>query len=285
VPKLVESIAEVRREVAAARGSGLCIGLVPTMGALHEGHMRLIERCRDEAGYVVVTIFVNPTQFGPEEDLARYPRTLETDLAKCAGAGVDLVFAPSETTIYPRGRSATFVEVPGLSHVLDGAIRPGHFRGVATVVLALFEIVRPDLAVFGQKDYQQQLLIRHMVEDLHVPVDIVIEPTVREADGLALSSRNRYLSAQERAAATVLYRALRLAQETVAQGERDADRVRQILTQTISLEVVARLDYAEVADAKTLEPLARISPARPAVALVAARVGPTRLIDHAQLTE
>jgi pantoate--beta-alanine ligase len=285
VLKLVESIAEVRREVAAARGSGLRIGLTPTMGALHEGHMRLIERCRDEAGYVVVSIFVNPTQFGPGEDLTRYPRTLEADLAKCAGAGVNLVFAPSETTIYPRGRSATFVEVPGLSDVLEGAMRPGHFRGVASVVLALFEIVRPDLAVFGQKDYQQQLLIRRMVEDLHVPVDTVIEPTVREADGLALSSRNRYLSAEDRAAATVLYRSLRLAQEAVAEGERDADRVRQILSQTISLEMLATLDYAEVADAETLEPLARISPARAAVALVAARVGPTRLIDNARLTE
>jgi pantoate--beta-alanine ligase len=282
---LIESIAEVRRVVARARGSGLRIGLVPTMGALHEGHMRLIERCRQEAGYVVVTIFVNPTQFGPGEDLSRYPRTLETDLAKCEAAGVDLVFAPSDTTIYPRGRSATFVEVPGLSHVLEGAVRPGHFRGVASVVLALFEIVRPDLAVFGQKDYQQQLLIRRMVDDLHVPVDIVIEPTVREADGLAKSSRNRYLSAEERAAASVLHRALLLAQKAVAQGERDADRVRQILTQTISLEMLARLDYAEVADAETLEPLARISPARPAVALVAARVGPTRLIDNARLTE
>jgi pantoate--beta-alanine ligase len=283
--KFVESVAEVRREVARARGSGLRIGLVPTMGALHEGHLRLIERCRDEAGYVVVTIFVNPTQFGPGEDLARYPRTPETDLACCATAGVDLVFAPSEKTIYPRGGAATFVEVPGLSHVLEGAIRPEHFRGVASVVLALFEIVRPDLSVFGQKDYQQQLLIRRMVGDLHVPVDIVTEPTVREADGLAKSSRNRYLSSQERAAATVLYRALCLAQETVAQGERDADRVRQILTQTISLERLARLDYAEVADAETLEPMARISPTWPAVALVAARVGPTRLIDNALLME
>lgn len=282
---LVESIAEVRREVAAARSSGMRVGLVPTMGALHEGHMRLIERCRREAGYVVVTIFVNPTQFGPGEDLTRYPRTLEKDLAMCEAAGVDVVFAPNETTIYPRGRSATFVEVPGLSHVLEGAVRPGHFRGVTTVVLALFEIVHPDLAVFGQKDYQQQWLIRRMVEDLHVPVDIVIEPTVREADGLALSSRNRYLSAGERAAATVLHRALRLAQEAVRQGECDADRVRQILTQTILLEMLASLDYAEVADAETLDPLARISPARPAVALVAARVGPTRLIDNARLTE
>ena len=204
----VETVAAVRARGRPGTQAGLRVGLVPTMGALHEGHVRLIERCRAEAGFVVVSIFVNPTQFGPAEDLARYPRTLDDDLEKCARAGADLVFTPTEEIIYPRGRSATFVEVPGLSHVLEGAIRPGHFRGVATVVLALFEIVRPDLAVFGQKDYQQQLLIRRMVEDLHVPVEIVTEPTVREADGLAMSSRNRYLDAEERQAATVLSRAL-----------------------------------------------------------------------------
>ena len=225
----VASIVEVRNAVASARRLGQRVGLVPTMGALHQGHTRLIERCRDEAGFVVVSIFVNPTQFGPAEDLARYPRTLEADLRKCAASGADLVFVPTESTIYPRGRSATFVEVPGLSTVLEGASRPGHFRGVATVVLALFEIVRPDLAIFGQKDYQQQLLIRRMVEDLHVPVEIVTEPTVREPDGLAMSSRNRYLSPEERQAATVLYRGLQRAREAVAGGESDANRVRQIL--------------------------------------------------------
>jgi pantoate--beta-alanine ligase len=177
------------------------------------------------------------------------------------------------------------VEVPGLSQVLEGAVRPGHFRGVASVVLAFFEIVRPDLAVFGQKDYQQQLLIRRMVEDLHVAVEVITEPTVREPDGLALSSRNRYLNHEERTSALVLFRALKLAHEAVARGECDADRVRQILAQTISLERMARLDYAEVADADSLDPLARISPTRPAVALVAARVGATRLIDNMRLTE
>jgi pantoate--beta-alanine ligase len=281
----VETVEAVRGEVGRARRAGLRVGFVPTMGALHEGHARLVERCRAEAGFVVVSIFVNPTQFGPSEDLARYPRTLADDLEKCAGAGADLVFTPTEEIIYPRGRSATFVEVPGLSHVLEGAIRPGHFRGVATVVLALFEIVRPDLAVFGQKDYQQQLVIRRMVEDLHVPVEIVTEPTVREADGLAMSSRNRYLAAEERKAATVLSRALRRGREAVAAGERDADRVRQILDGTISLEESVSLEYVEVVDADTLEPLKTIDPGRPAVALVAARVGSTRLIDNTRLTE
>jgi pantoate--beta-alanine ligase len=281
----VESIKRLREAVAGARGSGRRVGFVPTMGALHEGHARLIERCGAEAGLVVVSIFVNPTQFGPAEDLARYPRTLEEDLRKCAAAGADLVFVPTETAIYPRGRSATFVEVPGLSHVLEGASRPSHFRGVSTVVLALFEIVRPDLAVFGQKDYQQQLVIRRMIEDLHVPVELVVAPTVREPDGLAMSSRNRYLDPAQRKAATVLFRALQHARDAVAAGERNANRVRQILDRTISLEALARLDYVEVADADSLEPLVEIEPVRRAVALVAARVGSTRLIDNLLLTE
>jgi pantoate--beta-alanine ligase len=255
------------------------------MGALHEGHARLIDRCRSEAGFVVVSIFLNPTQFGPTEDLDRYPSSIPADLLICADSGADLVFVPAETTIYPRGRSATFVEVPGLSHVLEGASRSGHFRGVATVVLALLEIVRPDLAIFGQKDFQQQLLIRRMIEDLHIPVELFIEPTVREPDGLAKSSRNRYLNDRERTAATVLHRALEGAQAAVARGERDADVVRQLLDRTISLERLARLDYAEVADSNSLEPLVKIEPARQAVALVAAWVGSTRLIDNALLLE
>jgi pantoate--beta-alanine ligase len=281
----VASIVEIRNAVATARRIGQRVGFVPTMGALHQGHTRLIERCREETDFVVVSIFVNPTQFGPTEDLARYPRTLEADLRACDHSGADLIFVPSEATIYPRGRSATFVEVPGLSTVLEGAIRPGHFRGVATVVLALFEIVSPDLAIFGQKDYQQQLLIRRMVEDLHVPIEILTEPTVRESDGLAMSSRNRYLNPAERQAATVLYRGLRLAREAVAGGESDANRVRQILDDAISFERLAHLEYAEVADADSLEPLIQIDPARRAVALVAARVGSTRLLANAFLTE
>jgi pantoate--beta-alanine ligase len=281
----IESIAEVREAVSAARSTGRRVGFVPTMGALHGGHASLIKRCRSEAGFVVVSIFVNPTQFGPTEDLHRYPRTIPGDLIVCADCGADLVFMPAEATVYPRGRSATFVEVPGLSHVLEGVSRRGHFRGVATVVLSLLEIVRPDLAVFGQKDFQQQILIRRMIEDLHIPVELVIEPTVREPDGVAKSSRNRFLSERERTAATVLYRALEGARAAVARGERDAKSIRQLLERTISLEELARLDYAEVADADSLEPLVVIEPDRQAVALVAAWVGSTRLIDNALLLE
>jgi pantoate--beta-alanine ligase len=285
VAELVQSVAEVRLAVASARASGLRIGLVPTMGALHDGHVRLIADCRAEAGLVVVSIFVNPTQFGPGEDFERYPRPLEADLQRCEAAGAALVFAPSASAVYPHGSPSTFVEVPGLSDILEGASRPGHFRGVATVVLKLFEIVRPDLAIFGQKDYQQQLLIRRMVEDLHVPVEVLTKPTVREPDGLALSSRNRYLNPLERQAATVLYRALKRASQAVAGGERRGDRVRQILRETIESEELARIDYAEVANADTLAPLDDLDPGRRAVALVAARVGTTRLLDNAVITE
>jgi pantoate--beta-alanine ligase len=281
---LVASVGAVRGAVSAARHRGQSVGLVPTMGALHEGHVRLIERCRAESGLVVVSIFVNPTQFGPHEDLERYPRTLDDDCARCATAGADLVFAPQAETIYPHGTGSTYVEVPGLSDVLEGASRPGHFRGVATVVLKLFEIVRPDVAVFGQKDYQQQLLIRRMVEDLHVPVAILTVPTVRESDGLALSSRNRYLSPEQRRAATVLWRALDRAARAAARGEHNGDRVRQILRETIESEPMAILDHAEVADAETLEPVHELGPQRSAVALLAARVGPARLIDNLLLT-
>jgi pantoate--beta-alanine ligase len=285
VAELVESVPEVRRAVAAARAIGKRIGLVPTMGALHDGHIRLIADCRAEAGLVVVSIFVNPTQFGPGEDFERYPRPLEADLKRCEAAGAALVFAPAAAAVYPHGSRSTFVEVPGLSDVLEGASRPGHFRGVATVVLKLFEIVQPDLAIFGQKDYQQQLLIRRMVEDLHVPVEVHTRPTVREPDGLALSSRNRYLNPQERQTAAVLYRALEQARRDVAGGERRGDRVRQILRETLESEQLVRIDYAEVADADTLAPLDNLDAGRRAVALVAARVGTTRLIDNAVLEE
>ena len=281
--EMVESVEEARAAVARARDAGRVIGLVPTMGALHDGHVRLIERCRAESGWVAVSIFVNPTQFGPSEDFTRYPRTIEDDLARCQNAGADLVFCPMAAAIYPNGPQSTFVEVPGLSDILEGDRRPGHFRGVATVVLKLFEIVRPDLAVFGQKDYQQQLVIRRMVADLHVPVRVVVEPTVREPDGLAMSSRNRYLGPEERQAAPVLHEALTKARQAVADGEASANRVRQILRETIESSELARLDYAEVADADTLVPLDLLGPDTRAVALVAARVGPARLIDNLPL--
>jgi pantoate--beta-alanine ligase len=281
--EVVATIDAVRERVADAKRAGRLVGLVPTMGALHPGHARLIETARQECGLVIVSIFVNPTQFGPNEDFARYPRTLDADLQTSERAGADLVFVPEVATIYPPGPPATFVEVPGLSDILEGASRPGHFRGVATVVLKLFGIVGPDVAYFGQKDYQQQVVLRRMVADLNVPVRIETVPTVREPDGLALSSRNRYLSPDERLAATILIRALREAEAAVRAGERSADRVRQVLTRTIESERLARLDYAEVADAGTLEPLASLASARPAVALLAVRVGPPRLLDNAIL--
>ena len=277
------TIAGVREVVAEARRSGLVVGLVPTMGALHAGHLRLIEEARAASGLVVVSIFVNPTQFGPGEDFRRYPRTLETDLDLCARGGAAVVFAPEVGEIYPRGPLSTFVEVPDLSGLLEGASRPGHFRGVATVVLKLFSIVGPDLAFFGRKDYQQLQVIRRMVDDLDVPVEIRAIATVREADGLAMSSRNRYLDADQRRAAIVLSRALEAARLAVEAGERDAGRVRQILRRAIESEPLASLDYAEVVDARTLEPLVGLGPGVDAVALVAARVGPVRLIDNALL--
>lgn len=278
------TIKAVRTQVALARDMKRTIGLVPTMGALHAGHVRLIEECRGRVDFTVVSIFVNPTQFAPGEDFDRYPRTFDADLLACEAAGVDLVFAPTRAEIYPRGEAdSTFVEAPGISHVLEGSARPTHFRGVATVVLALFEIVRPDIAVFGQKDFQQQALIRRMVADLHVPVEVVTVPTVREPDGLALSSRNRYLSPEQRRGSVALFQALEEAKRAVAEGERDADRVRRLLRSRIESEETAELDYAEVVDALSLASLERIEPDRPAAALVAARFGATRLIDNVVL--
>jgi pantoate--beta-alanine ligase len=284
VVPVATTLEQTRSAVEAGRRAARIVGLVPTMGALHPGHLRLIERCRSETGFVVVSIFVNPTQFGPAEDYARYPRALDEDRRLCFAANVDLIFAPDVAVMYPRGQGSTFVDVPSLSDVLEGASRPGHFRGVATVVLKLFEIVRPDVAYFGQKDFQQQVVIRRMVADLNVPVAIRTVETVREPDGLALSSRNRYLDHEERRAATVLCRALEQARQAVARGERDADRVRQILRKTVESEPLAALDYAQVADAETLQPLDALRPGCRAVALLAARIGDTRLIDNAILT-
>jgi pantoate--beta-alanine ligase len=277
------TIPEIRSEVKAARDRGMTIGLVPTMGALHDGHVRLIQACRDEADFVVVSVFVNPTQFGVGEDFEKYPRTLEEDRLKSLGGGASVIFSPSVGEIYAGGLGGTYVEVPSLSGVFEGRSRPGHFRGVATVVLKLLNIVRPDVALFGLKDYQQYQVIRRMVSDLCVPVTIRGLATVREADGLAMSSRNRYLGSEDRRAAVILSRALSEAVEAVAGGEREGDRVRQILRQRIESEGRATLDYADVADAETLEPLDVLSSDRPAIALVAARVGPARLIDNALL--
>lgn len=282
-PIVLDSIAEVREASRRARAAGQTIGLVPTMGALHEGHARLIDACRAKCDHVVVSIYVNPTQFGPGEDLDRYPRTLEADLAICRERGVDVVFAPKDREMYPQGTIATKIEVGAAGTILEGAIRPGHFQGVATVVLKLFGIVVPDRAYFGGKDFQQQLIIRKMVDDLNVPVSIEVVPTVRERDGLALSSRNRFLDPADREAATVLFWALERAKSVVKRGERNAERVAEVLAETIEAESRATLDYAVVVDADSLEAKPTIvAPARSA-ALVAARFGAVRLIDNTLL--
>lgn len=283
LPATTGDPAEVRRRVSAARAGGArTVGFVPTMGALHEGHARLMEACRAGSDYAVASIFVNPTQFGPGEDFGRYPRTPEADLEVCRAAGIDLVFAPEAGSIYKPGHD-TFVEVGRLGSILEGASRPGHFRGVATVVLKLFHIVRPDRAWFGLKDYQQVAVLRRMASDFDLDVEIVAAETFREPDGLAMSSRNRYLDPGQRIAARALSAALRDAAALAGSGERDARAIRRAMRERIAAEPAAELDYAEVADAETLEPLERLEPGRRAVALIAARVGPARLIDNALL--
>ena len=279
-PPLVRTVEEVRRAVAAARGRGARVGLVPTMGALHEGHLSLLRAARAETGYVVVSIFVNPTQFGPHEDLTRYPRPLARDLELCGREGADLVFHPEAATVYPPG-FCTYVEVHGLQDVLEGASRPGHFRGVSTVVLKLFNIVQPDVAYFGQKDAQQVRVLQQMVRDLNVPVELRVGPIVRAPDGLALSSRNQYLDPDQRRHATALFHALRAAERRVHDGERDAAVLRQTLAERVAATPGARLDYAAVVDARTLRPLDRLH----GEVLVALAVffGSTRLIDNTLL--
>ncbi len=252
------------------------VGLVPTMGALHAGHAALIDRARRECASVVVSIFVNPTQFGPGEDYERYPRTLDADLRVCREHGVDLVFAPEVEAIYPPGHS-TMVDPGPLGTVLEGAVRPGHFRGVATVVTILLDLVRPDRACFGQKDGQQAVVIRHLVRDLGLPVGLSIVPTVREPDGLALSSRNAYLSPQERAAAPVLHRALRAAADARAGGERGAERLRARMRDVLAEVPMASPDYVSVADADTLRELDTVD--GPALLSLAVRFPSARLID------
>lgn len=275
-----ETIAGVRARVAESRATGTTIGFVPTMGALHAGHVSLIEAARSRCGYVAASIFVNPTQFGPNEDYGRYPRTLEADLAACRAAGADLVFVPSKEEVYPAG-STTFVEVGGLSEILEGVQRPGHFRGVATVVLKLFHMVQPDVAFFGAKDYQQQLVIRRMVRDLDMPIEIVTCATVRESDGLAMSSRNRYLGPDQRGQARSISAALFAARERFRSGENDLNVVREGMRQTIEAAGLT-IDYATVADPETLEELRE--PQRRMVLLAAARLGGVRLIDNVEVT-
>lgn len=275
--RIITTISEMQSLADSLRRSGKAIGFVPTMGFLHDGHLSLMRQAREENDVVVASIFVNPTQFGPNEDLARYPRDAEGDQKKCASARVDHLFMPSAAEMYPGG-PPVFVNVEGITDVLEGAIRPGHFRGVATVVAKLFHIIQPNRAYFGQKDYQQCAVIKRMVKGLDLGVEVIVRPTVREADGLAMSSRNSYLSAEQRAKATILYRALRAGEQMIRAGARDPEEVRQKMRDVLLSEKGIEIDYAEAADPETLQPLAALRGR--IVLLIAVRLGTIRLIDN-----
>jgi pantoate--beta-alanine ligase len=280
--ELIHTVAWMKQVAAEARRNDRLLGLVPTMGALHEGHFSLIRQANNQCSPVVVSIFVNPKQFGPSEDFQKYPRTLDADLAAIENFGVDYVFAPTPEQMYPPG-FRTAVAVDGLSDRLEGRSRPGHFRGVTTVVLKLFDIVQPRLAFFGRKDAQQARIIRQMTGDLDLDTEIAVCPIVREPDGLALSSRNRYLSASDRRAATVLHRALDSLRREILAGDRDVVHLLATMRAIIESEPGVSLDYAEIVDADTLEPAIVLS--KTCYALMAARVGGTRLIDNALIAQ
>ncbi|HWC19898.1 MAG TPA: pantoate--beta-alanine ligase [Terriglobales bacterium] len=275
--KLVSRIEETRAAMRAARNSGKRVGLVPTMGALHAGHISLVRAAKSCSDFVAVSLFVNPTQFGPNEDFRKYPRALEADQQKLEAENVDLLFAPAIAEMYPPG-AATFVTVEGISDRLDGRSRPGHFRGVTTVVAKLFHIFEPDVAVFGQKDAAQVAIIKRMVRDLMFPVEIVVAPIVREPDGLALSSRNTYLSPTERKQATVLSRALREMAARYKAGETTSVKLIEYAQKVFASEAAVHLDYIEIVDSETLEPVSVAQTGT--LAAVAALVGTTRLIDN-----
>jgi pantoate--beta-alanine ligase len=282
--ELVQRPEAFRRTCERARAADVVVGLVPTMGALHEGHLALVREAARHAGHVAVSIFVNPTQFGPSEDLDRYPRTLEADCAQCERAGVAVVFAPERADMYPPGEE-TRVRVAPTAAALCGEHRPGHFEGVATIVTKLFALAGPSVAVFGRKDYQQLQVIRRLVGDLLLPVRVIGVPTVREADGLALSSRNRYLAPAERERALAIPRALSEAAEAFAAGERRAERLRQLVLAPLGV-AASSIDYVELADPDTVIPYPRSAHvADRALLAVAARIGHTRLIDNVVLGE
>jgi len=275
--QVVGPISEIR--VLRQKLSGT-VGFVPTMGYLHEGHLALVKQARMDNSTVIVSIYVNPAQFGPREDFGAYPREINRDLELLRGEGVDIVFVPSDEEMYPPEFSS-WVDVEKVTERLEGASRPGHFRGVATVVAKLFNIVQPSRAYFGQKDAQQVMVIKRMVADLNMGVEVVVVPTVRESDGLAMSSRNIYLSPKERQAATILFKALTLARRLGQGGEKDAEKIRRQMTALIQKEPLAQIDYVSIADAETLEELNLLD--RPAVASLAVRIGKTRLIDNMPL--
>jgi len=278
--RLIRSIRTMQNSALALKRRGKKIAFVPTMGYLHEGHLSLMRTARRKGDVLVVSIFVNPAQFGPREDFSRYPRNLRRDLALCRRAGADVVFAPAAKSMYPEGYSA-YVEETRLSRGLCGARRPGHFRGVATVVLKLFAIVQPDLAVFGLKDFQQSRVIRKMASDLNLPVTILAVPTVREKDGLAMSSRNTFLSPSERKEALCLRRALLRARRMAQAGERDARRIRAAMRRIVEREPSARIDYLKIVAGEDLRSVRRIEPG--AMAALAVFIGQTRLIDNIKL--
>ena len=269
--KTIEDMKQLRLKLAEP------VGFVPTMGYLHEGHLSLVRRARAENTSVVVSIFINPTQFGPREDLNGYPRDPQRDLAMLEKERADIVFMPSAAEMYPP-QFNSWVEVGKITKRLEGASRPGHFRGVTTVVAKLFNIVQPTRAYFGQKDAQQLAVIKKMVSDLDMNLEIVAVPTLREPDGLAMSSRNTYLNPEERQAATVLYQALTLAQQLWSQGERDAERLRREMKALIKKQLLATIDYVSIADAETLDELDTVNP--PALVSLAVKIGRTRLIDN-----
>ncbi len=274
--RLIHSVAELRHTLDDVRRAGTVIGLVPTMGALHAGHGRLIEQAVRESGCVVVSIFVNPIQFNDQQDYALYPRTLATDLEFCAARGVHVIFAPSAEEMYPHPQSS-FVEVSGVTEGLCGRFRPGHFRGVATVVLKLFNIVQPDRAYFGEKDAQQLAVIQRMTRNLNLPVAVIGVPTVREPDGLALSSRNARLNGEERRIAPALYQALQLAEKRIAGGERQPEKIKLEALAALQRPEI-RVEYFEIVDPDEMQPVDQID--RPVRVAVAAWIGATRLIDN-----
>jgi pantoate--beta-alanine ligase len=279
-PRVISYVPELRAAIAALRRAGKRIGLVPTMGALHEGHLSLVRASKSECDATVVSIYVNPSQFGPNEDFSKYPRTLEADLELLASCGTELVFTPQNADMYPMG-FASWVEIGAVAEPLEGQCRPGHFRGVATVVLKLFNLVQADVAYFGQKDYQQAAVIRRMVADLNVPIEVRICPIVREPDGLAMSSRNRYLSPAARRRALALWRSLTRAGELVAAGERDAKKIVAEMRQIILTADDARIDYVAVVDPETLQHVESVGDS--ALALLAVKIENTRLIDNCLL--
>jgi len=280
---IIHDVAEMQTTASRLRSAGKKIGVVPTMGFLHEGHLSLIRIARQRADAVITTIFVNPTQFGPAEDFSRYPRDFERDSALASGAGSDYIFAPETHAMYPEG-FATFIDVGRLTTALEGKSRPGHFRGVATIVAKLFHLTIPHVAVFGQKDAQQVVVVRQMVRDLHFDVDLIVGPIVREPDGLAMSSRNTYLTKDQRKEAPVLHRSLTMAAELIRKGERSCEKVIRSMSHLISSASSGVIDYISIADGATLEEMEFCADGRPTLISLAVRFGSTRLIDNTTIT-